>query len=216
MIENFGTERDDIQSRSFKKLKMKTGDEIRCGILYFDENGKDVFLGAKVHTKKEMKTFICKSTKEKKEVCCTHVWGGNIPRWHIGCIIVIYTLGKDSSGNLKLKDYELLPWIFWETMYRKIVSADEEFPIIKHDLKLKCTNDEYQNIDVQSCKGSIWTSSKALKEKIIEEAKPVRETITNNLGADLSMSEICDLLNIEMKTHTENLDLDSIVDSLEI
>lgn len=216
-VETFGTERDDIQGNRFKKLKMKTGDEIRCGILYFDEKGKDIFMGAKVHTKKDMKTFICKSTKENKEVCCTHSWEGNIPRYHIGCIIVIYTIGKDSSGGMKLKEYELLPWIFWETMYRKIVSADNEFPIIKHDLKLKCTNDEYQNIDIQSCKESIWTSSKTLKERIIEEAKPLRETISRNLGADLSLIEVKELLGIDITSSdtATDVDLGSVVDSLE-
>ena len=37
-IESFGTERDDIQGNRFQKLKMKTGEEYRIGIIYFDDD----------------------------------------------------------------------------------------------------------------------------------------------------------------------------------
>ena len=41
-VESFGTERDDIQGNRFQKLKMKTDDEIRCGVVFFDEEGKKI------------------------------------------------------------------------------------------------------------------------------------------------------------------------------
>lgn len=216
-IESFGTERDDIKGNRFQKLKMKTGDEIRCGILFFDETGKKMFLGTKVHVKPNQKTFICKSTKEKKEICCTHSWEGNVPVYHLGCVIVIYDLGKE-SGSPKLKGYELIPWLLWGKMYQKLVSADKEFPLVNHDLKLKCTNDEFQIIDVQSCKESIWTSNANLKKKILEEAKSIYEGVSKNLGAELSISEIKELLNIEITGSEDvatDIDLGSVVDSIE-
>ena len=216
-VESFGTERDDIQGNRFKKLKMETDDEIRCGVLFFDEAGKKMFLGAKAHAKKDMKTFLCKSTKEKKEICCTHTYDANLPKYHIGCVIIIYNIGKDDSGKTKLKGYELMPWIFWEKMYQKLVSADKEFPLVSHDLKLKCTNGEYQTIDVQSCNNSIWVSDPKLKVKVLEEAKSVFETISRNLGADISVSEIKEVLGIDVTGSDDaatDVDLGSVVDSL--
>jgi hypothetical protein len=216
-VESFGTNRDDIQGNRFKKLKMKTGDELRCGVLYFDKSGDKIFLGAPVHVKPKTKTFLCKSTDGNKEICCTHSWEGNNPHYHIGCIIIIYDLGKE-NGKIKLKGYELMPWFFWETMYRKLVNADSEFPLTKHDLKLKCTNDEYSTIDIQSCKESIWSGSENLKKKILEEAKPMFENISKNLGADLSISEIKELIGIEITGSDDaaaDVDLGAVVDTLE-
>lgn len=216
-IESFGTERDDIKGNRFQKLKMKTGDELRVGVLFFDEDGKKMFLGTKVHVKPNQKTFLCRSTREKKEICCTHSWEGNNPRYHIGCVAIIYNLGKE-SGSLKLRDYELIPWIFWEKMYQKLVSADKEFSLVNHDLKLKCTNDEYQTIDIQSCKESIWTSNANLKKKVLEQAKPIYEGISRNLGAELQISDIKDLLGIEITGSDDaakDVDLGSVVDSIE-
>lgn len=216
-VESFGTERDDIKGNRFQKLKMKTGDEIRCAVLFFDETGKKMFLGTKVHVKPQQKTFLCKSTKEKKEICCTHSWEGNNPRYHIGCVAMIYNLGKE-SGSLKLRDYELIPWIFWEKMYEKLVSADKEFSLTSHDLKLKCTNDEFQTIDIQSCKESIWTSNANLKKKVLADAKSIYEGISKNLGAELSISEIKELLGIEITGSEDaatDVDLGSVVDSIE-
>lgn len=215
-VESFGTERDDIQGNRFQKLKMKTDDEIRCGVVFFDEEGKKIFLGAKVHTKKDMKTFICKSSKDKKEICCTHSYEANIPKYHIGCIIITYILGKDANGKTKLKDYELTPWLFWEKTYQKLVSADKEFPLVSHDLKLKCTNGEFQTIDIQSCKESIWASSADLKKKVLEEAKPLYESLSRNLGAEVSVSEIKEILSIDVAGSDDaatDVDLGSVVDS---
>ena len=216
-VESFGTEREDIQGGRFQKLKMKTGDEIRCGIIYFDDDGKKMFLGTKVHVKPKAKTFLCKSTKSSKELCCTHSWEGNNSRYHIGCVIIIYNLGKE-NGKLKLKDYELIPWIFWEAQYRKLVSADQEFPLTKHDIKLKCTNDEYANIDAISCKESIWTGNPSLKSKVIEEAKPLYENISKNLGADIPMSEIKEIIGIEVLGSDDvatEVDMGTVIGTLE-
>lgn len=216
-VESFGTEREDIQGNKFQKLKMKTDDELRCGVIFFDEQGKKIFLGAKVHTQKDMKTFLCKSTKDKKEICCTHSYSANIPKYHIGCIVVTYILGKNAEGKTKLKEFELMPWIFWEKTYQKLVSADKEFPLVSHDLKLKCTNGEFQTIDIQSCKESLWTSSPDLKAKVLEQAKPLYESLSRNLGMDASVAEIKEILGIDITGSDDaatEVDLGSVVDSL--
>jgi len=218
-VESFGAERKDIQGNKFAKLKMKAGDEIRCGVVYFDEDGKKIFLGAKAHVQDKMKTFLCKSTKDHKEVCCTHVWSGNTPMFHIGCVLVVYILGKDENGKMKLKDYELVPWLIWESMYSKLSAANEEFPLVSHDLKLKCVSDNpYVKIDIMSCKESIWSSSPELKKKVVEAAKPIYEAISKNLGAELSLSEIKEILGIEITGSDDaasDVDLGSVVDSIE-
>lgn len=213
-VEFFGTDRVDIQPSRFPKLKMKKGDTFRVGIVHFSEN--KVFVGAKVHIKKNGPSFLCLSTKDKKEICCTHNWEGRIPRYRIGCILVKYQIDNDKNGKPVFKGYELVPWIFWESMYNKIVLADKEFPIAKHDIKLHCTNTDYQTIDITSCRESIWTSNSEMKEKIIKEATPLLETLKDNIAANLSISEIKELLGLEGdKPSIIDLEMSKVISSIE-
>lgn len=217
-VETFGADRDDIKGGKFPKLKMKTGEVERVGIVYFDDDPKTMFLGSKVHAQKGFKTFLCKSSSSKKEICCTNSWSGNIPKYHIGCVAIMYHMGKGSDGSPKLKDYTLIPWIFWEPTYGKLSSADKEFPLKDYDIKLTCSNEDFQTIDINSCNNSIWRSNDGLKKKILEESKSIYAGISKSLGADMSISEIKEMLGIDIEGSDDaasEVDLGSIVDSLD-
>lgn len=212
-IEFFGTEREEIQQNKFPRLKLKAKDIIRVGIVTFDE--KKIFIGAHVHVKRKGPIFFCLSTKEKKEICCTHNWEGRVPRYRIGCVVVKYDL-ETKDNKIKLKGYELIPWLFWESIYNKIITADKEFPINKHDLKLSCSNTDYQTIDITSCRESLWNSNETIKKKIIEEATPLFEEIKNHLASQLSPIEIKEALGLEVdKGSTIDIDLSKAIESLE-
>jgi hypothetical protein len=195
-IESFGTEREDIHSSKFQKYEPKTGQEDRVGIIPYEP--RKFFKGAPCHfTEDPKRLFLCKSTKEKKEICCTHGYKGNRPIYRIGCVIIIYDLVKDKEGKAKLKSYTLLPWVFREKMYEKLVSADKEFSLDKYDIKLKCVNAEFKTIDVQSCNGIIWSNNADLKKKVLEDAQPLFEEMTHNIASDLGVTEIRELLGID-------------------
>lgn len=214
-VEAFGTDRDDIHGQRFEKYKGKQNNTDRVAILYKDPN--KLFRGVKVHIKRGERIFLCKSTKEKKEVCCTHSYEGKDPVYHIGCVLLIYDLAE-KDGKTKLKSYELLPWLFWPKMYQKLKAADKEFPLAEHDIKLSCTNEDWQTIDVQSCRESIWSSNEGLKKKVLEEAEKLWEDINKNLGSDLSLSEIKELLSIEdggVDDAAADVDLGQVVGSIE-
>jgi hypothetical protein len=208
-IESFGTERDDIQGSKFQKYKGKAGNTDRVGLIPFE--GKKFFKGAKCHYKDRI--FLCKSTPNKKEICCTQSYDGNRPMFRIASVIVIYNLVV-KDGKQKLKDYQLLPWIFREKMYNKLVSADKEFPLDTHDIKLTCSNEEFQTIDIQSCKESIWASSPELKTKILEEASSLFEEAIRNIGADLGLVEIREILGVDAPGADDaatGVDLDQVI-----
>lgn len=211
-VESFGPDREDIDTGKFKKYRGKAGNTDRVGIIY--EDPKKMFKGALTHFKDRF--FLCKSTKEKKEICCLHGYEGNRARWRVGAVLVVYDLVQ-KDGKMKLKGYELLPWVFSEKMYKKLSEADKEFPLAQHDIKLTCTNEDFQSIDVQSCRESIWIGSADLKKKILEEASSMFEDIGRNLAADLSLSEIRELLGIDAPGADDaatDVDLEGIADSL--
>lgn len=193
-VEMFGTEREDIQSTKFKSYKGKGGQTDMIGIVFSDR--KAMYCGAKVHYKDRY--FLCKSTKESKAICCTASYQNNKPKWRVGAVIVIYTIGKDpATGAQKLVSYEVMPWVFSETMYNKLKEIDSEFPLDQHDLKLKCTNEDFQNIDVTPCKTSIWRKSEKLKTAIMAEFEAIMDDAKGNLGSNLNIEDIKELLGVE-------------------
>lgn len=193
-VETFGTDREDINSSKFRSYKGKGGKTDLVGFVFPEK--KNAFCGAKIHYKERY--FLCKSTKEQKAVCCTTPYDGNTPKWRVGAVIVVYQLGKDpESGKQKLVNWEVMPWVFGETTYNKIKEIDSEFPIEQHDLKLKCTNEGFQNIDITPTKKSIWRSNENLKEKILAEFASNMEDAKKNLGSSLNIEEIKELLGTE-------------------
>jgi len=212
-IESFGTERDDIQGNKFQKYKGKAGNTDRVGIIPFE--GKKFFKGAKCHYKDRI--FLCKSAPGKKEICCTQSYDGNRPMYRIASVLIIYNLVQ-KDGKTKLKDYQLLPWIFREKMYNKLAQADKEFPLDAHDIKLSCSNEEFQTIDIQSCRESIWSTSPDLKKKVLEEAAPLFEEAIRNIGADLGLTEIRELLGIDAPGADDaatDVDLEQVIATIE-
>jgi hypothetical protein len=211
-VEAFGPDRDDIESTKFKKYRGKTGNTDRIGIIY--EDPKKMFKGAKTHFKDRF--FLCKSDKNKKEICCTHSYENNRPRWRVGAVIVVYDLVV-KDGKTKLKGYEMLPWVFSEKMYQKLSKADQEFPLAQHDIKLTCSNEDFQTIDIQSCRDSIWSGSEEMKKRMLEEAAPLFDDVSRNLAADLSVVEIRELLGIDAPGSEDaatDVDLENVMDSL--
>ena len=199
-IEMFSADREDVQSSKFKSYKGKEGVTDRVGLIFTDEmynNGKKIYCGTKIHYEAvNKKYFICKSTKEDKQVCCTASYAGNRPKWRFGAVLVVYDI-QIKEGKPKLNGYQLLPWVFGEGTYNTLREVDSEFPLISHDIKLKCKNEDFQNMEILSCNDSIWRKNTELQKKILTEYPNVLEDTKRNLGRDLNIEEIREILGLE-------------------
>jgi len=182
LVRSFGLDNDEIRGSLFKKFQGKKGQIDRAGLIYTDP--KTMFVGAKVHYKNRY--FYC-----KKSICCEKIGD---PRWRIGAVMIKYL--TDNLGVLKSPfGYEILPWIFSEQTYTRLRTADSEFPLASHDIKITCTNEDYQNLDINCCKESIWQAKPELKTRILEEAKSCYEWVKKGIASDLSIQEIKDLID---------------------
>lgn len=191
-VESFGMEREDIRSTKFKSYKGKEGQTDRIGIIFTDE--KDMYKGAKIHYKD--KYFICRSTKTDKAICCTASYDKNKPKWRIGAVVILYDI-QVKDGKPKLMGYELLPWVFGEGMYNTLKETHSEFSLGSHDIKLKCKNEEFQNMEIIACNDSIWKKNPELQKKVLAEYPTILEDVKGNLGQDLGIEEIRELLGME-------------------
>lgn len=201
----FGEGDDDIRGGVYDKYKGKKGEVHRNGIIYTDP--KAMFAGAKIHFAQRF--FLC-----KKGICCDKLGAA---KWRVGAVIIKY--GTDKQGNVKQPfSYELLPWLFSEQTYTKLKNLNAEFPLASHDIKVSCTNDDYQHLDITPCNETIWQAKDTLKKQILEEAKPIWDYIKKSLASDLSIEEIKDLLGMGTAgagvDPTQKVDLDQVLNSI--
>lgn len=110
-------------------------------------------------------------------------------------------------------DYEVLPWIFSSTRYNEIKEQHEEWGLGAHDLKLTCTDSQYQKMTLMSTKDSCLRiilespkrteQAKAISQEIAELAQGMRR----ELGQDLTLDQIRERLGQEVATPTQQSDL---------
>lgn len=202
-IETFSFDNENIKGAP-EKYKGKKNEVHRAGIVYTDPSA--MFAGSKIHFKDRF--FLC-----KKGECCKVLGPA---KWRVGATIVKYN--TDKLGNIKKPfGYELLPWIFSEQTYLKLKTTNSEFSLTTHDIKISCSNEEYQHLDINPCKESLWLAKDTIKKRVIEEAKPIWDYIKKSIASNLSIEEIHELLGITnpaASDPSQELNLDSVLDEV--
>lgn len=202
-IETFGFENEDIRGGMYDKYKGVKGEVHRNAIVYTDP--KAMFAGSKIHFKERF--FLCKKGK------CCEILGPS--KWRLGAVIVKYN--TDKLGTIKKPfGYELLPWIFSEQTFLKLKTVNSEFTLASHDIKVSCTNNDFQHLDITPCTESIWTAKDSIKTRILDEAKPIWDFIKKSIATNMSDEDINDLLGITgtATDPTQKLDLDNVLDQV--
>ena len=209
-VSTFGFDNEEIKSGIYEKYKGTKNQTDRCGIIYSDP--KAMFAGSKIHYYDPAKKyFIC-----KKGDCCDKLGPS---KWRVGAVIIKY--GTDKQGNIKKPfNFEVLPWVFGEGTYLKLKTVNSEFPLATHDIKISCTNEEFQHLDITPCNETIWTAKDELKAMILEQAKPIWESVKRSIAHDLSVEEIKELLGSGTSSGSTSidpsagLDLDSVLNKV--
>lgn len=204
-VSEFGFDNEEIKGDRPENFKGKKGILNRIGLVFV--NSSTPFSGVKMHYKERY--FQCKGS-----ICCEKL---GAPRYRIGAVVIVYA--TDNLGNVKKEfGYEIKPWMFGDQTYSKLKNANSEFPLMSHDIKVNCTNQDYQNLDFTPCKESIWQSKDDFKKKVLAEAKPTWEYLKKNLASNLSIEEIKDLLGESTETAQDpgasSIDLENIINNV--
>jgi hypothetical protein len=116
------------------------------------------------------------------------------PKRRIGTIVVKYStdrqgsLPKGADGKPQL-DFQIMEWQFGEDKYRLLATIHEEFPLTKHDIKVTCTDAQYQKLSFTACNGeALWQRNENLKSSILERVAEMAHQVS--LCRDLSVQEI--------------------------
>lgn len=152
------------------------------------------FCGYATHFKE--KKFRCKSVEGgKKEVCCTHGYDGNTPKYAIASIIVVYEINDQN----KVTGRTVIPWFYNSGVYNQIIQALEDYPANQRvkDLKVTFKDPKMMNCIINAVPNCIWTTNPAFKEAVLAEAKPLWDALPNRIAKNLSVPDICELLGID-------------------
>ena len=182
--DEIGFETDDVGSGRVERYKGRKNVTDRIAFVTWDGNPR--MRRAKVHYKE--KHILC-----TKGVCCEQM---GPPEDRVGAVIVHYR--TDEKGKLlKPFGYTLKHWVFSGRKFEDIRSLNEEWPLSKHDLKVTCVEEGFQQLKYVACGGdtpSLWQQNDKLKEKILAEAEVLRQNIY--LGSRMSAEEIRELLGL--------------------
>ena len=187
---------DDVKIKPKFKEKYKgvPGEKHRLSIVYPKE-GSEGKVGPFVmrNTHFHEKYFLC-----KEDICCDKLGPSKV---RLACIVVKYKTNKD--GTIKKNDsgipfdFEILPWILSDKKFNQLKSLHTEWDLRKHDIMVTCGGTEqYQDLDFTPCKESVWQLKEEFKTAVFTESEPTRKDLARELGMDLSLDEIKELLNM--------------------
>lgn len=95
----------------------------------------------------------------------------------IGTIIVVWptdSKGKLQTERLKSGDYQVLPWVISTDKYDAISSIHDDWPLGQYDLKVACTDSQFQKLTINNYPENILakvvssggTHANDIKEKV--------------------------------------------------
>lgn len=125
----------------------------------------------------------------KKAGCC-ELMGESSKRF--ACPIVVFV--TNPKGELvKPVDFAMKLWMFAPARFSVIQGIHKEFPLTKHDLKVSCTDVQYQKMDIQPHKDSMYALP-AFQEKygptIAGWLQSIRPELKRAIGRDMNDAEI--------------------------
>lgn len=187
---------DTIKTGDFEYYKGTKGRIDRIAVL----NPKQIAFG-RYHFGPEgsgLGSFVCLSewTRKggqdvctKRALCCEKLGD---PRKRFAVLIAHFT--TDPKGNLQTPlSYVLKVWRISDDKFVQIRSLDVEQPLAEHDLKVECTDDQYQKMNIFPCKEAVLAHPQ-VAAKFGEEVNGFVEAslqrIDKALGTNRTASEL--------------------------
>lgn len=136
---------------------------------------------------------------------------GSVPKERFAAKILVYD--TDKNGNLeKPFGFKIKTWVFGSDKFVKLRSIREEWgDLTKYDLKLTCTDKQFQKMEITNTPKAIWRSNEKIKKLVLAALKEDKTNLESVLGAKLSATEMAKRLGIDYRPETfDESDLDQV------
>jgi hypothetical protein len=197
----FGQGDEAISSGKFERAKFKEGETYRISFVWWPTtpDGK-VDLAAPTPRFKGAKRFfipgvgyVLDSGPEVAKIA------GAPSKMTVASIIAMWPTNR--KGELDKErfvrgDVEVKPWVFSGQIYENLARRHNEFHFGESDLSIKCTDTQYQKLDLASCKGNLYKTAmdtpklSPLVEAIQASVKAIEEGIENLIGRDMTPAQL--------------------------
>ena len=224
---SFGSGDKDIGKKS-KRFKGKEGETYRVSFVWVgkDGDGNDVvkFTGCERHYLQGVGYFLHKGAEYAR-------LAGGPAKQAVATILIVWPTNKsgglDKAAFGRGEGWEVKPWVFSAERYEQLAARNEQFPLHEFDLSIKCTDSQYQKMDLVPCRESLFAKlasaenekGKKIIEAIMAEVESVIEDIRTDMARDLSLDKIREKMGGSSASPTtggaaENVDglLDNLLD----
>lgn len=226
---SFGKGDGNIGHKS-KRFKAKEGETYRISFVSFpskgdgtpDLNATPQFKGCE-RIYKEGIGYVLASSPEVVRLL------GATPKQTVATVICVWP--TDKKGNLdknafaRNEGWEVMPWVFSSDRYKVLETRHDEFPLSDHDLKLVCTDTQYQKMDISPLKNSLFRTlmdsdkdtALAMAKAIYKKARELFDNLENEMARNLSLDEIREKLGGSPSSPVDDAavaDVDGMLDNL--
>lgn len=201
-FQQFGFGKDDQGvGRKNNKLKMEKNETARVSFLWWpglDEGKLDLdagtpyFVGAPRHYMKGVGYFINKGPEYTKIA-------GEPPKTRIATLIVKWPTrrdGKLDAAAIQAGDFEVMFWVFDEGKYSEIKPIAGEWPLGSHDLKINCSDAQFQKMSFSPARDSILRkfyekgTDHPLVQQILAAGQALLPKVQDQVGRDMTLDQI--------------------------
>lgn len=221
---------DDKIGQKAKRFKAKEGETYRVSFVAIPEDGEGLpdlsanpqFKGCERIYKEGIGYVLVKGPEY------TRLLGGT-PKQSVATAICVWPTNKkgqlDKQAFAKGEGWQVMPWVFSAIRYKVLETRHDEFPLTEHDLKLVCTDTQYQKMDISPLKNSLFKSllesekesARNIAKEIFAEAQSVFSNLENEMARDLTLDEIREKLGGASASPVDDsavADVDGMLDNL--
>ena len=137
---------------------------------------------------------------------------GKSGKQYIAVTVVLWPVnasnGQLDQGRLASGEYEVKNWVMGLDKFNQLTSINSEYPLIEHDLKIDCTEVQFQKMNFSPCRDSVLRKLKSDKVSMYKEIMQIVEGVFDkqpqDLARDLTLDQIREKITGEVSSPLGN------------
>lgn len=191
---------DDKVGQKSNRFKAKDGETYRTSFAWFpgteegtpDYTRNPKYIGCKRGFRDGVGYFLASSPELEK-------LSQNPPKPVVGTVMVLWPTdrkGELDKARLSSGDFDVKSFVFSEDKYQDLKTKNSEFPFGKHDVKITCTDAQYQKLTFSSCKDSclelILAKKPEVYARLLDEVRAAIEALPGEMASNLTVQQVRD------------------------
>lgn len=212
-------EGDRKLSNNTKRLKFKNGETVRISFAWFPTNDNgDYDLSANPRFRGGNRIwvngvgYVVASSPEVAKIA------GATPKMTVATVVVVWPTDKNGTidkARMKNGECDVIPWVFSKRKYSELKAVASEWPLGEHDLKITCTEEQYQQTTLTNCRENFLNKLQAAGGSTFGEIMERVESVANDLNSFIGNEYTVDQLKEKMGMATSSSTTESTTEEVD-